>query len=299
MISQSFASAEDAFGSTSSLENLRYAFKAAAANGVTVLGSSGDGGTANAKKSPVEPGRDALHVPDGRMAGLGSARHRRRRHVSVHRPDRDAANQPRTTVPARRNRGKCSSTSLQHVVAPRSPGRSRAAASATCSRGPSYQAALPAGSTPIPASARGVPDIAFQASAAPARSSTCRSRRTARADCNVGPAAPAGTTSAARRSAAPVGRAGRDRRPDQQGEVRPAGLRTDQSGALQARREPGQYAPTSSTSPRRVTRRIRTTTRAIRVFLGYTATNGWDPVTGLGTPNAALLIPDLVDAAHS
>jgi hypothetical protein len=32
---------------------------------------------------------------------------------------------------------------------------------------------------------------------------------------------------------------------------------------------------------------------------GFPATTGWDPVTGLGTPNAALLIPDLVDAAHS
>jgi hypothetical protein len=32
---------------------------------------------------------------------------------------------------------------------------------------------------------------------------------------------------------------------------------------------------------------------------GYPATDGWDPVTGLGTPNAALLIPDLVAAAHS
>jgi hypothetical protein len=32
---------------------------------------------------------------------------------------------------------------------------------------------------------------------------------------------------------------------------------------------------------------------------GYPATQGWDPVTGLGTPNAAALIPDLVDAAHS
>jgi hypothetical protein len=32
---------------------------------------------------------------------------------------------------------------------------------------------------------------------------------------------------------------------------------------------------------------------------GYRATNGWDPVTGLGTPNAASLIPDLVAAAHS
>jgi hypothetical protein len=26
---------------------------------------------------------------------------------------------------------------------------------------------------------------------------------------------------------------------------------------------------------------------------GYSATTGWDPVTGLGTPNAASLIPDL------
>ena len=33
VISQSFASSEDAFASTQSLENLRYAFKAAAANG--------------------------------------------------------------------------------------------------------------------------------------------------------------------------------------------------------------------------------------------------------------------------
>jgi hypothetical protein len=27
---------------------------------------------------------------------------------------------------------------------------------------------------------------------------------------------------------------------------------------------------------------------------GYPATAGWDPVTGLGTPNAANLLPDLV-----
>jgi hypothetical protein len=27
---------------------------------------------------------------------------------------------------------------------------------------------------------------------------------------------------------------------------------------------------------------------------GYPATTGWDPVTGLGTPNAANLLPDLV-----
>ena len=31
---------------------------------------------------------------------------------------------------------------------------------------------------------------------------------------------------------------------------------------------------------------------------GYPATTGWDPVTGLGTPNAAHLIPALVAASH-
>ena len=31
---------------------------------------------------------------------------------------------------------------------------------------------------------------------------------------------------------------------------------------------------------------------------GYPATTGWDPVTGLGTPNAANLIFDLVLAVH-
>ncbi len=31
---------------------------------------------------------------------------------------------------------------------------------------------------------------------------------------------------------------------------------------------------------------------------GYPATTGWDPVTGLGTPNAANLLPDLVAAVH-
>jgi hypothetical protein len=31
---------------------------------------------------------------------------------------------------------------------------------------------------------------------------------------------------------------------------------------------------------------------------GYFASPGWDPVTGVGTPNAANLVPDLVAAAH-
>jgi subtilase family serine protease len=31
---------------------------------------------------------------------------------------------------------------------------------------------------------------------------------------------------------------------------------------------------------------------------GYSASPGWDPVTGLGTPDAAHLVPDLVAAVH-
>jgi len=33
-------------------------------------------------------------------------------------------------------------------------------------------------------------------------------------------------------------------------------------------------------------------------ILGYDATQGWDPTTGLGTPNAANLLPDLVTASQ-
>jgi len=47
VITQSFGAVEEGFGSTQSLLNLRHAFISAAANGVTVLASSGDGGSAN------------------------------------------------------------------------------------------------------------------------------------------------------------------------------------------------------------------------------------------------------------
>src|SRR3954451_9997236 len=56
VISQSFGSAEGAFGSPQSIEKLRHAFKSAAENGVTVVGASGDTGTANDKKTPVGKG---------------------------------------------------------------------------------------------------------------------------------------------------------------------------------------------------------------------------------------------------
>jgi subtilase family serine protease len=63
VISQSFSSAEDAFNGTHSLLSLQHPYESAATNGVTVLGSSGDGGTANGKKSPVGKGRTTFPFP--------------------------------------------------------------------------------------------------------------------------------------------------------------------------------------------------------------------------------------------
>ena len=54
VITQSFGAAEETFGSPQSLLNLRHAFISAAADGVTVLASSGDFGTANPGKTPVK-----------------------------------------------------------------------------------------------------------------------------------------------------------------------------------------------------------------------------------------------------
>jgi len=63
VISQSFASAEEAFGSTSSLLNLRDAFQAAATKGVTVFGASGDDGTANRTKQSLLQGGNIIPFP--------------------------------------------------------------------------------------------------------------------------------------------------------------------------------------------------------------------------------------------
>ena len=40
------------------------------------------------------------------------------------------------------------------------------------------------------------------------------------------------------------------------------------------------------------------TNHTVSSIPGYSATTGWDPVTGLGTPNAANLVPDLVAAVN-
>jgi subtilase family serine protease len=152
VITQSFGAVEEGFGSTQSLLNLRHAFVCAAADGVTVLASSGDGGTANSKKTPVKnpstvpyptvnwPASDPLVTAVGGtylctnpVTGIG---------VDSTDPPANCQSNPGT-----REIGWIDSGGgFSHVFGT-----------------PAYQAALPAGSTPI-GDMRGVPDVAFQAS---------------------------------------------------------------------------------------------------------------------------------------
>src|SRR5438874_1322606 len=156
VISQSFASAEDAFGSAQSLENLRYAFKSAAANRVTVLGSSGDDGTANARKTPVGKGGSTIPYPtvewpasDPLVTGVGGT------YLCT-----DPANTTARVVDSVDPPAKCQAfPGVAEVGWTFSGG----GFSHVFSR-PAYQDTLPAGSTAIGAM-RGVPDVGLQASA--------------------------------------------------------------------------------------------------------------------------------------
>src|SRR5256712_6059958 len=149
VISQSFASGEDAFNSTQALLNLRYAFEAAKAQGVTMLAASGDSGSAAIAKVPVKnptmfpfpvvwwPASDPL------VTGVGGT-------YLCTDPNTgggvDSASPPVqcTSNPGMREVGWIAAGGgFSHVFAR-----------------PLFQNALPALSTPIPATARGVPDVA-------------------------------------------------------------------------------------------------------------------------------------------
>src|SRR4051794_6168740 len=165
VISQSFASSEDAFGGKASLLNLRYAFQDAAANGVTVLGSSGDDGSTNFTKSPVAAGGKLIPHPavewpasDPLVTGVGG--------TYLCTDPLAGANDPRTTMPISGLGAKCGSSTYNAAGAAEVAWTFSGGGFSDTFARPDYQnLGLPSGSTPIPASTRGVPDIAFQASA--------------------------------------------------------------------------------------------------------------------------------------
>ncbi len=280
VISQSFASAEDAFGSAQSLENLRFAFKSAAQNGVTVLGSSGDGGTANSSKPPVGKGGSLIPFPtvewpasDPLVTGVGGT------YLCT-----DPNNTSTRVVDSVDPPGKCKSFPGVAEVGWTFSGGGFSHVFAK----PDYQNVLPAGSTPI-GSMRGVPDIGLQASAGtgalvyvslpPDGQSglICGS-----APCSTGWYDIGGTSLSCPQWAGLVAIA------DQ---INGGGLGLINPALYAIGANPARYAADFYD----VTTGNNTADPSVP---GYPATTGWDPITGLGTPNAAKLLPDLVLAAH-
>jgi subtilase family serine protease len=288
VISQSFASAEDAFGSPQSLLNLRFAYKDAAANGVTVLGSSGDFGTANENKNglignPNTGPSGIIPFPtvewpasDPLVTGVGG--------TYLCTVPTASTNDPRTIYGKRGVGAKCGNSF--------NPGAIYAEVAWTFSGGgfshvfskPSYQNVLPAGSTSI-GSMRGVPDVAFQASSATG-ALIYLSLPPAGNGSNVGDSGwfdIGGTSLSCPQWAGLVAIA------DQ---INGGGLGLINPALYRIGADPSRYAAdffdvaTGNTNQ-----------TAVNVP-GYPSTTGWDPVTGLGTPNAANLVPDLVLAAN-
>jgi subtilase family serine protease len=285
VISQSFASAEDAFGSTASLENLRDAFKAAAASGVSVFGSSGDGGTANGTKEPVGKGGNLIPFPtvewpasDPLVTGVGG--------TYLCTNPTAAATDPRTPYFKLGIGAKCGSNTFNpsHNLGEVAWTFSGGGFSHVFSR-PSYQDVLPAGSTPIPSSARGVPDIALQASSATG-ALVYLSLPPDGNGSNVGIPYSGwydiGGTSLSAPQWAGLAAIG--------AQMKGHGLGLINNALYQIASNPAKYAAdffdVATNNPNQGDPSIP----------GYPATTGWDPVTGLGTPNAAHLIPDLVAA---
>jgi subtilase family serine protease len=282
VISQSFASAEDAFGSPQSLLKLRHAFISAAQNGVTVLGSSGDGGSANGGKSPVAgpnagsvfpfptvewPASDPLVTGVGGTYLCTDATATSGRVVDSVNPPVNCQETPGVAEVG----WIASGGGFSHVFAK-----------------PAYQSVLPAGSTSI-GTMRGVPDIALQASARTGALVFLSLPPDGQSGLLCGPVACStgwydigGTSLSCPQWAGLVAIAAQINHGGL-GLINPALYKI---GATSSRYAADFYDVTTGNNT------------AVPAVRGYPATTGWDPVTGLGTPNAAVLLPDLVNAVN-
>lgn len=283
VITQSFGTAEDAFHGTASLLNLRHAFVSAAANGVTVLASSGDGGSANGGKSPVAGPHAGLPFPyptvewpasDPLVTGVGGT------YLCT-----DAAATAARTVDSTSQPAKCQANPGVAEVGWTFSGGGFSHVFAR----PGYQNSLPAGSTPVGAM-RGVPDIGLQASAGTGAlvyltlppdglgGLVCGT-----APCSTGWYDIGGTSLSSPQWAGLVAIAA---------QMNGGGLGPINQALYTLGANPGTYASDFYD----VTTGNNTADPTVP---GYPATTGWDPVTGLGTPNAAALLPDLVAAVRA
>jgi len=259
VITQSFGTTEQNFGGTQSLLNLRHAFISAAQNGVTVLASTGDFGTANPGKTPIK-NPDTIPFPtvnwpasDPLVTAVGGTYLCTNPTTGI---GVDSADPPVNcgSFPGEREIGWIDSGGGYSSIFGK----------------PDYQDTLPAGSTAI-GDTRGIPDVAFQASSrtAPLVYAT--------EDGGGGWFTVGGTSCSSPQFAGLVAIA------DQ---LAGHGLGPINSTLYAIGANPASYAAdffdvTTGTN------------QADPGVTGYSATTGWDPVTGLGTPNAASLVPAL------
>ena len=265
VISQSFGAAEESFASFQSLQNLRDAFIAAQAAGITVLASSGDFGTANINKEPVKtpatipfptviwPASDPLVTSVGGTYLCTNPN----TGVGVDTADPPTNCQLTANPTAAREVGWIAAGGgFSHVFGV-----------------PTFQTgALPSGST-----GRGVPDVGYQASSRTGVLVYDTDEPGGGGWFVVG-----GTSSGSPQWAGIVAIA------DQLnggplGFINPALYKI---GASPARYAKDFFDVTTGKNQLDPT------------IPGFSATKGWDAVTGLGTPNATYLVPDLVKAAH-
>jgi len=266
VVSQSFGTAEPNFHGTAALENLRHAYISGTQSGVTFLASSGDDGTANNAKTPIK-----------NPAALDSA--------SVGYPASDplVLSVGGTYLCTDGATGTTVDSSSAGGLCPKFPGQrevgwtfSGGGYSQDFAR-PSYQNTLPAGSTAIGAM-RGVPDIGYQASAG----TGVLVYDTAPGDnggSNVNDGSwyvIGGTSSSCPQWAGLVAIA------DQ--------MAGHDLGLVQPKLYSLANGPNYSQYFFDVTTGNNTASDTVP---GYPATKGWDPVTGLGTPDAAKLVPAL------
>jgi subtilase family serine protease len=286
VISQSFAAGEASFHSGfAALDNLRHAFIDAQANHVTVFGSSGDGGTTNILKEPVKnpavipypsvewPASDPLVTAVGGTYLCTNA---------VTGTSVDSASPPSQCQnnPGVREVGWIASGGGYSIFFPR----------------PAFQNVLPPGSTFVGSSVgapppntnmRGVPDIAYQASSRTGvlvymtlgATKTSGTGCGGADPCSIGWYVVGGTSSGSPQWAGLIAiadqMAGRDL-----GYINPA--------LYQIASNPGMYANDFFD--------VTVGTNQLTSIPGYSASPGWDAVTGLGSPNVANLLPDLIAA---
>jgi len=291
VISQSFGSGEGAFNSgLASLKQLRQAFIDAQANKVSVFASSGDFGSANIMKTPVKKPTTIPYpsviwpASDPLVTSVGGTYLCTNPVVGSMTADDTMPPVNCTSKPGDREPAWVPSGGGYSIVFSR----------------PDYQNVLPPGSTYVGSSPgapgpnsnmRGVPDIAYQASSRtgvlvyltePANTASGPGCGGA-SPCSTGWYTVGGTSASSPQWAGLIAiadqMAGRDL-----GFVSPALYALANNPTTYAADFYDPFQNCNQTDPS---------------VPGWCASKGWDAVTGLGTPNAATLIPDLIAAIPS